>query len=113
MAGTLQLETIMRLSDETLHHRTVISADGKAIGSISELFISTSDWRIESIRVELNKDIAQRIGATRTLFHRGTIELPVNFIQSVSDTVVLSVDVDQLREAHRAPATAAPSQHST
>ena len=75
--------------------------------------ISTPGWRIESIRVELNKDIAQRIGATRTLFHRATIELPVNFIQSVSDMVVLSVDVDQLREAHRAPATSAPSQHST
>lgn len=95
----------MRLSDETLHDRTVISADGKAIGSISELFISTSDWRVESVRVELNKDIADRIGATRTVFHRGTIELPVAFIQSVSDTVVLSVDVDQLREAHRPPAT--------
>jgi sporulation protein YlmC with PRC-barrel domain len=93
----------MRLSDETLHDRTVISADGKAIGSISELFISTGDWRIESIRVQLNKDIADRIGAAHTLFRRGTIELPVNFIQSVSDTVVLSVDVDQLREAHRKP----------
>ena len=102
----------MRLSDATLHDRTVISADGKAIGAISELFISTSDWRIESIRIELNKDIAQRIGATRTLFHRGTIELPVNFIQSVSDAVVLSVDVDQLREAHRSPGVA-PAEHST
>ena len=103
----------MRLSDATLHDRTVISADGKAIGAISELFISTSDWRIESIRIELNKDIAQRIGATRTLFHRGTIELPVNFIQSVSDAVVLSVDVDQLREAHRSAGAGAPAQHST
>ena len=33
----------MRLSAETLHDRTVISADGKAIGSIAELFISISD----------------------------------------------------------------------
>lgn len=103
----------MRLSDETLHNRTVISADGKAIGSISELFISTPDWRIESIRVELHKDIAQRIGATRSLFHRGTIEVPVSFIQSVSDAVVLSVDVDELREVHRAPVAEAPSQQST
>jgi sporulation protein YlmC with PRC-barrel domain len=103
----------MRLSDETLHNRTVISADGKAIGSISELFISTSDWRIESIRVELHKDIAQRIGATRSLFRRGTVEVPVSFIQSVSDAVVLSVDVEELREVQRAPVAEAPSQHST
>lgn len=103
----------MRLSDETLHDRTVISADGKAIGSITELFISTSDWRVESVRVELHKDIADHIGASRGLFHRGTIEVPVSFIQSVSDTVVLSVNVDQLREAHRTPATDVAPQHST
>jgi sporulation protein YlmC with PRC-barrel domain len=103
----------MRLSDETLHGRTVISADGRAIGSITELFINTSDWRIESVRIELHKDIADRIGANRTFFRRGTIELPASFIQSVSDTVVLSVNVDQLREAHRAPATDAPPRHST
>lgn len=104
----------MRLSDKTLHDRTVISADGKAIGAITEVFISTSDWRVESIRIELQKDIADRIGANRTLFHRGTLELPVTFIQSVSDAIVLSVGVDELREAHRPPASdAAPPQHST
>ena len=100
----------MRLSDKTLLGRTAISADGKVIGSISELFVSTSDWRVESIQIELNKDIADRIGANRTMFHRGTIELPVSFVQSVSDTVVLTVDVEQLREARRSPAADAPSQ---
>jgi sporulation protein YlmC with PRC-barrel domain len=98
-------ERAMRLSDKTLHGRTVISADGKAIGSLTELFVSSADWRIESIRIELRKDVADRIGANRTLFRNGTIELPVSFIQSVGDAVVLALDVDALREAHRAPAT--------
>ncbi|HEU4732495.1 MAG TPA: hypothetical protein VFT22_31585 [Kofleriaceae bacterium] len=93
----------MRLSDKSLHGRTVISADGNAIGSLVELFISSSDWRVESIRIELQKDIADRIGANRTLLHRGAIELPVSFIQSVGDAVVLSIDVEKLREAHRPP----------
>jgi hypothetical protein len=68
-----------------------------------ELFIDSSDWRVESIRIELRKDIADRIGASRSLLHRGTIELPVSFIQSVGDAVVLSVEVEQLREVHRSP----------
>ena len=102
----------MRLSDENLRGRTVISADGTAIGSVAELFVSSSDWRVESIRVELRKDVADRIGADRTIFHRGSIELPVTFIQSVSDAVVLSIDVEKLREVHRpagAEATPQPS----
>jgi sporulation protein YlmC with PRC-barrel domain len=100
----------MRLSDESLRGKTVISADGKAIGSIAELFISSTDWRVESVRIALRKDIADRIGANRTAFHRGTIELPVSFIQSVSDAVVLSVDVEKLREVHRSPAMDAVAQ---
>jgi len=96
-------EEQMRLSDESLRGRTVISADGNAIGALAALFINSADWRVESIRIELQKDIADRIGASRTLLHRGTIELPVSFIQSVGDAVVLSIDVDQLREAHRSP----------
>ena len=102
----------MRLSDKTLHGRSVIGADGKLIGSVAELFISTSEWRVESICIELHKDIADSIGANRTIFHRGTIDLPVSFVQSVSDTVVLTVDVDQLREVKRAPATDAAPQPS-
>lgn len=93
----------MRLSNESLRGQTVISADGKAIGSVVELFISSSDWRVESIRIELKKDIADRIGASRSLLHPGTIELPVAFIQSVGDAVVLSIEVEKLREARRAP----------
>lgn len=103
----------MRLSDKTLHGRKVITADGKVIGSVAELFITTSEWRVESIHIELNKDIADRIGADRTMFHRGMLELPVSFVQSLSDTVVLTVPVEQLREARRSPATDAAPQPST
>lgn len=103
----------MRLSDESLRGRTVISADGNAIGSVAELFISSSGWQVESIRIELQKDIADRVGASRTLLHRGAIELPVSFIQSVGDAVVLSIDVEKLREVHRPPESDATLPPST
>jgi sporulation protein YlmC with PRC-barrel domain len=93
----------MRVSDKTLNGRAVISADGKVVGSISELFINKSSWHLESIRVDLRKDIADRIGANRTVFHRGTIELPIHLIQSVGDAVVLTVEVEQLRDAQPTP----------
>ena len=92
----------MRLSAENLHGRTVITADGQAVGSIKSVFLDAADWRVESISVELRKDVADRIGATHSMFHRGLIELPVRLVQSVGDAVVLAVAVDALREAHRA-----------
>jgi sporulation protein YlmC with PRC-barrel domain len=100
----------MRLSAENLHGRTVITADGLAVGSIESVFLDVDEWRIESVSIELRKDVADRIGASRTMFHRGLIEVPVRLIQSVGDAVVLSVAVDALSEAHRAgaPGAAAP-----
>lgn len=91
----------MRLSDSNIRGRTVISADGTAVGTITELFISAAEWRIEAIAIELHKDVADRIGAARTMFRHATLELPVTVIQSMSDTVVLTVDVEHLREADR------------
>lgn len=99
----------MRLSADNLQGRTVISADGQAIGAIKSVFLDATEWRVEAISVELRKDVADRIGASHSVFHRGLIELPVRLIQSVGDAVVLGVPVDALREAHRtATADGAP-----
>jgi len=94
----------MRLSAENLRGRTVITADGQVVGSIKSIFLDAAEWRVESISVELRKDVADRIGASHGMFHRGLIEVPVRLVQSVGDAVVLAVAVDALREAHRTTA---------
>lgn len=100
----------MRLSDDNIRGRTVISADGQAIGPVTALFVDASTWRVESLSVQLHKDIADRVGAARSMFRRGSIEIPVALIQSIGDTVVLGVGVDDLREGRRTttPDAAAP-----
>jgi sporulation protein YlmC with PRC-barrel domain len=88
----------MRLSDETLRGRTVIAADGRAVGEVSALFLDSDAWSVESVQVKLRKDVADQLGASRTMFHAGTVEIPTRLIQSVGDAVVLAVPVDGLRE---------------
>jgi hypothetical protein len=58
----------MRLSDETLRGRTVIASDGLAIGKMAVLFLDSDAWRVESLQVKLHKDIADRLGASRSMF---------------------------------------------
>ncbi|HUQ02449.1 MAG TPA: PRC-barrel domain-containing protein [Kofleriaceae bacterium] len=93
--------------------RPVVSADGTVVGTIAELFIGSSDWRIEAIGVELRNDVADRIGEARTIFHHAKIELPVSLIQSVSDAVVLTVDLEHLREVNRPVAAEETPQPTT
>jgi sporulation protein YlmC with PRC-barrel domain len=88
----------MRLSDDNIRGRTIIAADGQLVGEITALFLESNTWRVESLQAKLGKDIADQIGADRSLFHAGTLEIPVRLVQSVGDTVVLSVPIDGLRE---------------
>jgi sporulation protein YlmC with PRC-barrel domain len=87
----------MKLTDENLRGRTVIGSDGLAVGEIAALILD-STWRVTSLQVKLRKEVAERIGAERSMFHRGAMEIPTSMVQSVGDAVVLSMPVDGLRQ---------------
>ena len=97
----------MRLSAESLHGLRVISADGQVIGSVKTVLLDATTWHMEALDVELRKVVADELGADRGVFHPGTVEVPVQLIQSIGDAVVLGVAVDALREAHRPTGKAA------
>lgn len=88
----------MRLTDEILRGRTIIAADGQVVGVVTALFLDCAAWRVESLQVRLDTAIADQLGAHHSLFRAGEIEVPVRMVQSVGDTVVLTVPVDRLRE---------------
>jgi sporulation protein YlmC with PRC-barrel domain len=99
----------MRLSDQNLNGRTVIASDGLALGEIAALFLDSDTWRVESLQIKLRKEIADRLGAGRSIFRAGVVEVSVQMVQSVGDAVVLSVAVDELRQVipeEREPAPA-------
>ena len=88
----------MRLSDDNLRGRTVIAADGQAIGDIAGIFLDSDLWRVESLQVKLRNNVADQLGATRGMFHAGTLEIPIRMVQSVGDAIVLSVAAHELRQ---------------
>ena len=88
----------MRLTANNLHGRTMIAAGGMVIGEVVSTFLDCETWRVESLQVKLNGDIADQLGADHGIFHAGALEVPVRMVQSVGDTVILSVPVAALRE---------------
>ena len=87
----------MQVSDEHFRGRTVIAADGQAIGEVGALLIDTSAWTIVALRIKLHKAAAEQLGAARGILRAATLELPVRMIQSVGDAVLLSVPTLDLR----------------
>jgi sporulation protein YlmC with PRC-barrel domain len=88
----------MPVSDEHLRGRTVIAADGQAIGEVGALLIDTSAWTIVALQVKLHKAAAEQVGAARSILRAATLELPVRMIQSVGDAVLLSFPTLELRQ---------------
>lgn len=88
----------MQISDDNLRGRTVVAADGQAIGEVGALSIDTSTWSIVALQIKLSKSAAEQVGATKSLLHAATLELPVRLIQSVADAVLLSVPTSDLRQ---------------
>lgn len=88
----------MPVSDENLRGRTVISADGQAIGEVAALLIDPSKWMVEALQIKLSKPAAEQIGAARGLLRAATLELPVRLVQSAADAVVLSVPTLELKQ---------------
>jgi len=88
----------MQISDEQLRGRPVIAADGQAIGEVATLFIDTSTWTIVALQIKLSKSAAEQLGAARGLLRAATFELPVRMVQSVADTVLLTVPTLELRQ---------------
>ena len=88
----------MRFTEHVHKGRTVVAAGGEELGTVAALTLDDETWRVETLQVKLESDSADRLGAFWNLFHAGRIELPTRFVQSVSDTVVLSVSVDGLRQ---------------
>jgi sporulation protein YlmC with PRC-barrel domain len=88
----------MQVSDEHFRGRTVIAADGQAIGEVGALVIDTSTWNIVALQIKLHKVVAEQLGAVRRILRAATIELPVRMVQSVGDAVLLSVPTPELRQ---------------
>ena len=88
-----------RLQFENIKGLTIVGAGGNVIGEVATLNIDSASWRVVSVQAKLHKDVAERLGAERSLFRAGFIDIPVGLIQAVGDAVVLEVPIDGLQQA--------------
>lgn len=79
--------------------RKVISADALEIGEIVDIIVETVTWRVESLQVKVRKEAAEKIGVSRGVLRGGTFNLPVELIQSVGDSIVLSASSTELKNS--------------
>jgi sporulation protein YlmC with PRC-barrel domain len=87
----------MRLSDQSLHGKHVITADGTVIGNVHAVYIDGANLHLDCLAIEVRKDLADRLGVQRSLFHKGIVEIPADQIQFIGQTIILAVPFANLR----------------
>jgi sporulation protein YlmC with PRC-barrel domain len=102
----------MHISDDELHGRAVITADGQVLGDIKRLLLDTERWTVSALMVELRAASAEQLGASRSMFRAAAVEVPIGAVQSVGETVVLSIRLDDLRGSTPRDATEEGAAHA-
>ena len=95
----VQGEATMEITDAELRDRTVIGADGNAIGQVAAIIVDPAAWSVKAIRIKLRSDVAEQAGVAHSIFRASTLDVPIDHIQSVGDAVVLTVSSRDLRQA--------------
>jgi sporulation protein YlmC with PRC-barrel domain len=90
--------------EESLSGRSVIDSTGRVIGEVAGLLIDVASWHIEGLRVKLHKDVTAELGASHGTFRAARLDVPTEFIQNVTDTVVLNGPIGTLRNVEQQPA---------
>jgi sporulation protein YlmC with PRC-barrel domain len=98
----------MRISyEDELKGRSVIDHTGMIVGSVDALLIDGQSWRVEALRVKLNRESADQIGAEHRVFQPATLEIPITLVHAAGDAVILNVPATALRDLRPAVEAAA------
>ncbi|NRD62281.1 PRC-barrel domain containing protein [Corallococcus exiguus] len=99
----------MQFAESVTQGRMVVTAGGQALGNVETLSIDSETWKIDTIQVKLTSEASEQFGVYWNYFHAGRIYVPTRLVHSVSDTVLLSVSIDELREVLSQDSASAPS----
>ncbi len=78
--------------------RTVLDAEGKVVGTVDDVLIDPTAWRVDGFRMRLKREVARSVGASPGLLSPATIEIPTRMVSAVGDAVILSVSSAALQE---------------
>jgi sporulation protein YlmC with PRC-barrel domain len=77
--------------------KEVIGSGGWKIGKITELVFDENSWRIGSIEVVLDPEVAKEY-EMKKLLSRTTINVDVSSVHAIGTHVILSITKPELRE---------------
>jgi sporulation protein YlmC with PRC-barrel domain len=83
--------------EESMSGHAVIDSTGRVIGEVVGQVLDVESWHVAALRVKLNSAVTEELGASHGTFRAARLDVPTEFIQGVTDTVILRGPVGTLR----------------
>lgn len=85
----------MLLDDDKLRGKKVLTSNGRHIGEVVALEIELDGWQITWVDVKLLRDVLDELKVKKPLFGTQTARIAPRHFKSVSDTMLLALDMEQ------------------
>ena len=82
-----------------LKQMSVITKEGKMIGTLIGADIDTENWSVPTIRVEIEKDMVESLGLEKSMLKGTKIKLSTGLVELVGDIVQLNVKLAELKNS--------------
>jgi sporulation protein YlmC with PRC-barrel domain len=84
-----------KLQASTLRGKEVLGEKGRLIGKVTDGTIDETTWKITSLEVDLQKDVAKEFHLKK-MFGTASVPIAVNYIGAVGDKVMLKASAEEI-----------------
>ena len=90
------------MKDSDLTGKRVILEDACEVGTVTDVYVDTLDWRITRFGIKIEKRYAERLGKEKGILKKPVITAPIHLLKSVGDVVHLKGGIDDLAKTQKA-----------
>ena len=91
----------MRPSD--LNGKKVVEAGAKIVGTVFDIEIDPTSWKITNLHLELSDEAIQTLGYKKSFMGRVDIFLSVEAVSAVADVISLNLPMNELKRLIQSP----------
>ena len=80
-----------------LKGKSVLTSDGKAVGTLADLSIDEQTWRVTSIVVDVDASVAALFGVKKKLLKAPRVKIATEKVEHMADVVKLRDELAHLK----------------
>lgn len=85
----------LKFSD--LEGKGVLTQDGRAIGTVSDMMLTDTEWTVTSLVVKIDRDLLEEFGMKKPMFGTQTVLVSVSAVSGVSDKIILRKAFEEVK----------------